>query len=399
MSDTGGSIKGRYVGQRGPLFSLAFKTALLTAVTLGIYRFWAKTRIRKYVWSSVGGDGDSFEYTGTGLEKLLGFLVAIVILAIYLGFIQMVLFYFGLTLFTEPTSQAQVFAQIGAFYLTVLAVLPLIFFAQYRARRYKLARTRWRGLRFGADRAAWGYAIRAMGHLVLTVATLGLLWPRQTFLLEKFVTDRSWYGDAKFEQGGRWISLYPAMKHLFIGVGILTVGVGAAAALGAPGLAAASGFGGYIWLMVGYVSYRVNAFRYLTANKTLDGSIRFQAQPETSQIVGTVLVGGIVVVLATAAVGAVLGGATMLFAGPGLTGGSVISSFAGLAVIAMSYIGILAFASAMSLVWITQPIIEHLVNTVVIENAARLDEIRQRAPDTGADAEGFADALDVGGAI
>ena len=31
------------------LFNLAFKTAILTALTLGIYRFWAKTRIRNYV--------------------------------------------------------------------------------------------------------------------------------------------------------------------------------------------------------------------------------------------------------------------------------------------------------------------------------------------------------------
>lgn len=60
------------------------KTSLLTLVTLGIYRFWAKTRVRKYFWSSVVGEGDGFEYTGTGIEKILVFLVAVVVLAIYL---------------------------------------------------------------------------------------------------------------------------------------------------------------------------------------------------------------------------------------------------------------------------------------------------------------------------
>ena len=63
---TGPLTKVFYTGQRGALFGLAFKTALLTVLTLGIYRFWAKTRIRRYVWSSVSIDGDRLEYTWTG---------------------------------------------------------------------------------------------------------------------------------------------------------------------------------------------------------------------------------------------------------------------------------------------------------------------------------------------
>lgn len=90
---TSGQINGQYRGTRGELFPLAISVALLTFVTLGIYRFWGKTRIRKYIWSSTVGDGDAFEYTGTGLEKFLGFLVAIVALAIYLGVVQMLLFF------------------------------------------------------------------------------------------------------------------------------------------------------------------------------------------------------------------------------------------------------------------------------------------------------------------
>lgn len=88
------SALGRYHGKDPDLFKLAFKTSILTFLTLGIYRFWAKTRIRKYIWSSATVDGDAFEYTGTGLEKFLGFLVAIVILAIYMGLVQIALFFF-----------------------------------------------------------------------------------------------------------------------------------------------------------------------------------------------------------------------------------------------------------------------------------------------------------------
>jgi uncharacterized membrane protein YjgN (DUF898 family) len=90
-----------------------------------------------------------------------------------------------MNIFAEPTTIEEMVAQMAATYLTLLAVAPLWFFAAYRARRYKMARTRWRSIRFGMEKGAWGYALRAIGHWFLTIATLGLLLPRQTFYLEK----------------------------------------------------------------------------------------------------------------------------------------------------------------------------------------------------------------------
>ncbi|MEM6340053.1 MAG: DUF898 family protein, partial [Pseudomonadota bacterium] len=163
------TIHAKYFGKGWPLFTLYLKTAFLTLITLGIYRFWAKTRIRKYVWSSVSADNDSFEYTGTGLEKFLGFLIAIVVLAIYLGVVQMALFYLGLNLFVNPdeATPTQIALQGLGFSITFLAVVPLLMFAQYRARRYKMARTRWRSIRFGMEKGAWAYAFRAIGYYIL----------------------------------------------------------------------------------------------------------------------------------------------------------------------------------------------------------------------------------------
>ena len=63
------------------------------------------------------------------------------------------------------------------------------------------------------------------------------------------------------------------------------------------------------------------------------------------------------------------------------------------------YVGSLLVLGGLSLVMITQPIIEHAVNSVTLLNVDHLATIQQRAADDGADAEGFADALDVGGAI
>lgn len=395
-------IQGRYIGTAGPLFRLYLITSLLTLLTLGIYRFWAKTRIRKYIWSATTGDNDGFEYTGTGLEKFLGFLVAIVILAVYLGVVQMVLFYFGLNMFTEPTTQMQAFAQIAAIYITLLAVLPLMLFAQYRARRYRMARTRWRGIRFGMESGAWGYALRAMGYYLLNLITLGLLSPLVSYKLEKYMADRSWYGDGQFDQGGNWQALYGGMKHVFIGLGLMIGGIVLAAVGGGGGMAVlgiiVAGVG-YVWLLIGLVYFRVYAFNYLTRHKLLDGQVQFDAQMETGRVISIYVVGTIVIGVVMGLIFAVIAGigAAMM---SGMAAGQIDSTqIAGIVVVGVLYIAAFLIAGGLALVMITQPMIEHAVNNVQVLNADHLDTIRQRAADAGADAEGFADALDVGGAI
>ncbi len=393
-------FKGGYAGKRTPLFILGLVTGLLTTVTLGVYRFWAKTRIRKYIWSSVTFEGDSFEYTGTGLEKFLGFLTAVVILAVYLATIQLALFFFGVSLFANPERPDEFDAlpiQFGPAVITFIAVLPLIFFAQYRAMRYRLARTRWRGLRFGMDHGAWRYALRALGHWILTVLTLGILLPRKTFWLEKFAVDRSWYGDARFEQQGRWTELYFAMKHPLIGICILIFGVFGAVAVESLPLAVTLAVVGTIWLLIGLVSYRVKAFIYLTRHKVLDGQIRFASNPRTSTIIARIVFGGFIVSVLAGFIFAIAGLVTASVLAQITSGEGASATAITVVLVALQYIAALALVDALVLVWITQPIISHLVKSISILNAAALDNIHQRASDVGADAEGFADALDVGG--
>ena len=341
-----------FLSENSKLFWLVIRTGALTVMTLGIYRFWARTRLRRYIWSSIRPGGDSFEYTGTGLEKFLGFLIALVVLAVYLGLLQVVLSFIGFSLWgaitSEPRGPMDVVTQLGATYVTGLAVLPLIFFAQYRARRYMLSRTRWRGLRFAMDAAAVGYAWRALLYFGLSIVTLGLLTPLATFRLEKYMTDRMWYGDAGFEQEGQWSELYPAMKHQFIAVGVLLLG-GAIIYFGqAVGLGGTVMFAGYLWLLFGFVYYQVESFKYLTARKVLD------------------------------------------FAGPGVL--VVLIAVFG-------YLASLVLIGALVTVFISAPILGHYVDTLRVENAGPLEQIRQRAGDQLADADGFADALDVGGAF
>lgn len=390
-----------YGGKARPLLWLALLTNLLAVLTLGIYRFWGKTRVRRYIWSATRFQGDGFEYTGTGLEKILGFLIAVVFLAVYLGIVNLLLFFAGLRLVPDPGTDAELAMQGGVVLISFLALLPWIYFAVYRSRRYLLARTRFRSIRFGMEAAAGGYVWRAILYQVLTVVTLGLLLPLQTFALSKYMTDRSWYGDARFLQSGRWWALYGAMKHVLVGVAMLGIAVPFALASADPVddlpvtsiLLAVLGYG---WLMFGLLYYRVRSFAYLLSNTSLEGEILFRATPSTGQVLKRLILGALLLGLIALAVFTFLGVVFLAVFGGVQGGGAVVL---GPAIMAVLYLLVLAVLSAAAMVFITQPVIAHIVSTTAIANAGALAFVRQRAFDKGADAEGFADALDIGGAI
>jgi len=377
---------------KSKLFWLAVRTGALTVATLGIYRFWARTRLRRYIWSSIMPGGDSFEYTGTGLEKFLGFLIALVVLAVYLGLLQVVLSFVGFNLWgaisSEPNLPRDMLMQTAATYAAGLAVMPLIFFAQYRARRYMLSRTRWRGLRFAMDAVALGYVWRALLYYGLSLVTLGALMPLATFRLEKYMTDRVWYGDAGFEQEGQWTALYPAMKHLFIAAAVLLLGGVVGYLAQSFNLFIITILVGYLWLSFGFVYYQVESFKYLTAHKLLDGQVRFTSEASAGQVIGIIVLGLVIITILTFVLG-------LIFSGGGFTG-SVL--FGALAVV-FGYLAFIVLLGAVVTVLISAPILGHYVDTFSVENAKPLEQIRQRAGDHIADANGFADALDIGGAF
>src|SRR5262249_62402977 len=97
-------------------------------------------------------------------ELLLGFLFALAILVpIYLAY-----FLVGIEF-----ERWQSFASTPLF----IAFYAFGQFAIYRARRYRLTRTVWRGVRFWMDGSGWAYSLRAMLLGLLVFLTRGLSLP------------------------------------------------------------------------------------------------------------------------------------------------------------------------------------------------------------------------------
>src|ERR1041385_3587866 len=70
----------RFSGDERALWRLLVRGAVFLLVTLGIYRFWLATDVRRFLWSNTEIAGDGLEYIGTARELLLGFLIAIALL-------------------------------------------------------------------------------------------------------------------------------------------------------------------------------------------------------------------------------------------------------------------------------------------------------------------------------
>ncbi len=189
----------------GPLFKIVIVNFLLTVLTLGIYRFWAKTRVRQYLWGHVEIMGDRLEYTGTGKELFLGFLFVFIVVLMPL------LFVIGL-LDVALRDGAEGFLVVKEV-LQWLVIFFLIGVALFRARRYRLTRTYWRGIRGGQTGSAIVYAFLWLGCLLLTMVTLGLAWPACSVWIKKYEMRHTWVGDVQPDFDPRIGALY---KPFFI---------------------------------------------------------------------------------------------------------------------------------------------------------------------------------------
>jgi uncharacterized membrane protein YjgN (DUF898 family) len=210
---------GCFTGRMRAFRRIILRGALLQLVTVGIYRFWLTTDARRFLWANTEIGGDSLEYSGTAMELFLGFLMAIALLVP----VYVLLFVGSLEL-----GLVSRLSSMGAF--VFLAVFGQ--YAYYRARRYRLTRTVFRGIRFHQSGSALAYALRSLMWGVLTALTLGLAYPWAQASLERYKLAHTHYGgwDGTFAGSGTrlfargiglWLMLIVALVAFGAAVGLL----------------------------------------------------------------------------------------------------------------------------------------------------------------------------------
>ena len=192
-------IRVEYVPRPG-LGKLSIVNFFLNLITLTLYRFWAKTNVRRHIWSCVYINGQPLEYTGRGIELFKG---ALIVLGVFLlPFVLLIAF---ISIYLGPEHPA-LFAVQALLYLTVFVLWGA---ALYRARRYQLSRTLWRGIRGTLVGSSITYTLTYFGSMMAKSMSLGWTTPvLDTVLQEQIIGDMR-FGDMAFKFKGRAGPLYP----------------------------------------------------------------------------------------------------------------------------------------------------------------------------------------------
>ncbi len=207
----------QFGGIGGELFKIYLVNVLLTMVTFGIYRFWAKVKVRKYIYHKLSFMGASFDFHATGKELCSAFLKGAVVVGLAFAV------YVGIGILLElflPAIVAGIISQI-IFFVAFVVIQPFIAIGK---RRFLCNRSSWNSLRFrfvGTYKEL--FKINVKGFLFI-ILTLGLYLPFFICNQLRYFTDKTSYGNQGFSFSGE--SKAFAMIYLkgFL-LSILTLGI------------------------------------------------------------------------------------------------------------------------------------------------------------------------------
>jgi uncharacterized membrane protein YjgN (DUF898 family) len=259
-----------FTGRVGEIYRMFIVNLLLTIITLGIYRFWAKVRYRKYLWSHVSLAGDPFEYTGTGRELLFGFLIILFAVILPLVVVNQV---------AQVMLGTRHLLLLGSFQLAFYVLIVfLIGLGTYAAIRYRLSRTLWRGIRGGLTGSRSAYGLRVLGYGVLAFITFGFCLPLMQVRLSQYLYNHMSFGSGKFAFEAsvrplfRRVVWVPILGLLMVASLVAAFATWPSAKASSMGVVAASAAALLMILMiVAYVRYTAASLRYIYSRVTFEG--------------------------------------------------------------------------------------------------------------------------------
>jgi uncharacterized membrane protein YjgN (DUF898 family) len=179
-------------GHGAALFTLFVTNLVLILVTLGVYVFWAKVRVRRYLFSRTEFAGDRLAFHGRGAELLLGMVKAVLIFGIPIGVLRTAPGVLGAGPILSMTCSS----------LASLLAAVFVAVAKVGARRYRLTRTSWRGIRFAFHGSVPAFVRLMLAGWGMTLLTCGIYYPVYATRVHGFMVRHSAFGTARFEFDG-----------------------------------------------------------------------------------------------------------------------------------------------------------------------------------------------------
>jgi uncharacterized membrane protein YjgN (DUF898 family) len=426
---------------RGLLSGVVMLHGLITVLTLGFWRFWQTTEQRQVVWAHTELDGEPLEYLGRGVELLLGALIAVVFLGAMMATAQLSLVFLGLA--AMPTLPDLGGAPTEMLPLAVAAALglpPLFQYATFRARRYRLSRTRWRGLRFGMEGSGLSLVGLWLMWLPAVALSAGFAYPFWRWARERHLTRRTLWGRERFGFEGspfglvlHWLPLWglvvggaaalavPAVREALMGLAAQAGGaLGFRMGFAMEAMAIVAAIGASLAVALLGLNYRAaetrlfwRARRLLGARADCDFSVWSLVDALVAVIGRNIWPGfGIWLVSVAVMAFAVFGAIAIESRGGGGLGvpeldglgealfGAVGSSWRAQAMLMLG-VGVTYAISTVFTMWLwtavyARRIHAHVCDSLMVHGLETLEDGRGRARGANRDAEGFADALDLG---
>ena len=190
-----------FSGTTGEFFQIWLANLALVVATCGFYAPWARVRSRQYFFAQTRLGGTGFEYRVNPRALLLGWFVIGIGLSLIGTFSDLL-----------ASALASAFLPMGRReWLVILLSLTLGLLLQWlivswllvQSLRYNASRTLFRNLHFGfgsrqEQRSLWREMLRLLALAVLTLPSLGLLWPYFAWRWRRFQIHHRRFGATPF---------------------------------------------------------------------------------------------------------------------------------------------------------------------------------------------------------
>jgi len=200
-------------GRGRTLFGIFIINTLYTLLTLGIYSFWGRVRIRQFLSSQTSLAKIRFSYHGTGKELINGWSKAMVVFGIPYAFLNLVPLFWDQIPGWIPNALATVM---------VLCFIPV---AVVGSHRYRLSRTALGAIRFSFRGHVKSYMKIWFTGTFLTLLTAGVYYPYFENARRNFLVQHTYLGNRPFSYQGTGTGLLGIYAKALGFAGVIIIGM------------------------------------------------------------------------------------------------------------------------------------------------------------------------------